>query len=163
MDYYRHRDGVVQVLVRTAVDRMQASDPDGALDALTALYQGEDHSPREAADVLADASADMLKSLCTQVGDGAPITMQLGDTEGNEIPIDEIDPPLRASFRAVMALVNQDEQAADLQLDLVFERHDPEEDTVALMHLLLWTTDLLEACRQGGARAPDWLADSAAG
>ncbi|EWM17945.1 MULTISPECIES: hypothetical protein [unclassified Kutzneria] len=157
------KDGMVRLLVRTAVTRMQDEDPDGALDALTALYQGADHSPREAADVLADASADMLKSLCVQVGDGAPIKMQLGDTEGNEIPIDDIDPPLRASFRAVMALVNSDEQSADLQLGLVFDRHDPEEDTVALMHLLLWTTDLLTACREGGARAPDWLADTSAG
>ena len=157
------KDGLVRLLVRTAVTRMQDEDPDGALDALTALYQGADHSPREAADVLADASADMLKSLCVQVGDGAPIKMQLGDTEGNEIPIDDIDPPLRASFRAVMALVNSDEQSADLQLGLVFDRHDPEEDTVALMHLLLWTTDLLTACREGGARAPDWLADTSAG
>jgi hypothetical protein len=163
MDEHQRRNGMVRLLVRTAVDRMQAADPDGALDALTALYRGEEHSPREAADVLADASADMLKSLCVQVGDGAPIKMQLGDTEGNEIPIDDIDPPLRASFRAVMALVNQDEQAADIQLDLVFDRHDPEEDTVALMHLLLWTTDLLAACREGGAPAPDWLVDSSAG
>jgi hypothetical protein len=157
------KDGMVRLLVRTAVNRMQEEDPDGALDALTALYQGADHSPREAADVLADASADMLKSLCVQVGHGAPIKMQLGDTEGNEIPIDDIDPPLRASFRAVMALVNSDEQSADMQLGLVFDRHDPEEDTVALMHLLLWTTDLLAACREGGARAPDWLADTSAG
>ena len=159
------RNGPVRLLVRTAVDRMQASDPDGALDALTTLYRGTEdgHSPREAADVLADASADMLKSLCVQVSDGAPIKMQLGDPEGNEIPIDEIDPPLRASFRAVMALVNSDEQAADIQLDLVFARHDPEDDTVALMHLLLWTTDLLTACQEGGARAPDWLVDSSAG
>jgi hypothetical protein len=163
MDEHAREDGVVRLLVRTAVDRMQASDPDGALDALTALYRGADHSPREAADVLAGASAGMLKSLCTQVSDGAPIKMQLGDTEGNEIPIDDIDPPLRASFRAVMALVNADEQAADIQLDLVFDRHDPEEDTVALMHLLLWTTDLLTACREGGAPAPDWLVDSSAG
>ncbi len=160
---YEHRDGKVRLLVRTAVDRMQASDPDGALEALTAVYQAADRGPREAADVLADASADMLKSLCVQVGQDAPIKMQLGDTEGNEIAIDDIDPPLRASFRAVMALVNSDEQAADIQLDLVFDRHDPEEDTVALMHLLLWTTDLLTACREGGARAPDWLADSSAG
>src|SRR5882757_4724329 len=158
-----HRDGTVRLLVRTAVDRMQASDPDGALEALTAVYRAADRGPREAADVLADASADMLKSLCVQVGHDAPIKMQLGDPEGNEIPIDEIDPPLRASFRAVMALVNSDEQAADIQLNLVFARHDPEEDTVALMHLLLWTTDLLTACQEGGARAPDWLVDSSAG
>ena len=144
------KNSTVRLLVRTAVDRMRAEDPDGALDALTALYRGADHSPREAADVLADASANMLKSLCVQVGDGAPIKMQLGDTEGNEI-------------RAVMALVNADEQSADMQLDLVFDRHDPEEDTVALMHLLLWTTDLLAACREGGAPAPDWLVDSSAG
>ena len=159
-----HRNGPVRMLVRTAVDRMQASDPDGALDALTTLYRGaaDGDTARQAADVLADASADMLKSLCVQVSGGAPIKMQLGDTEGNEIPIDDIDPPLRASFRAVMALVNSDEQAADIQLDLVFDRHDPEEDTVALMHLLLWTTDLLTACQEGGARAPDWLVDSSA-
>ena len=160
---YEHRNGEVRLLVRTAVDRMQASDPDGALEALTAVYRAADRGPREAADVLADASADMLKSLCVQVGDGAPIKMQLGDTEGNEIPIDDIDPPLRASFRAVMALVNADEQSADVQLGLVFDRHDPEEDTVALLHLLLWTTDLLAACREGGAHAPDWLVDSSAG
>ena len=70
-----HRDGTVRLLVRTAVDRMQASDPDGALEALTALYRDADHGAREAADVLADASADMLKSLCVQVGHGAPIKM----------------------------------------------------------------------------------------
>lgn len=162
MDHHRNQDGMVHLLVRTAVDRMRASDPDGALEALTALYQEGTHSPRAAAETLADASADMLKSLCVRAGGDAPIRMQLGDTEGNEIPIDDIDPPLRASFRAVLALVNQDEQAADVQLDLVFEQHDPEEDTVALMHLLLWTTDLLEACQLGGARAPDWLVDTSA-
>ena len=79
-------------------------------------------------------------------------------------------PTRRTNFRrlqpcgtAKRALVNADEQSADVQLGLVFDRHDPEEDTVALMHLLLWTTDLLAACREGGAHAPDWLVDSSAG
>lgn len=146
--------------VRGAVACLRAEDPQGALHTVEELCQADyDGSPaaRCAADVLVDASADMLQALCTRTGPAAQVGMLLGDTNGVEIPIDEVDPPLRASFRAVLAEVNEDHESAEMQLDLLFERDDPEDKAIALLHLLMWTTNLVKDCELDGTPPPAWL------
>ncbi|AHH98157.1 hypothetical protein GCM10010174_79950 [Kutzneria viridogrisea] len=147
--------------LRDAVCLLRAEDPQGAIMALENLYQTEEDTGldnlRDAANELVSASAQMLRALSEHAGAGGELQMHLGDLEGAPIPVDEVEPPLRATYRSLLAELNEDHESAAIQLDLLFARDEPQETVTALLHLLLWAASLLDDCERGGARVPAWL------
>jgi len=82
--------------------------------------------------------------------------LDLRRPDGTKVEIDELEPPVRATMRALLAQVNgHPEDAAD-QLDLAVagtERATAE----AVVLALRWTVNAVESCAESGVPLPDWL------
>lgn len=130
-----------------------------ALDCL-ALIVTTDNAPREwlraALDELVTASADLVIASCSPES-GDVYELDLRDDQESTVDIDRIDPPLRATMRALLARVNGQPAAAGEQIELVLEGGLP--DAVdCVLTLLGWTGNLRDWCRSHNLATPDWLA-----
>lgn len=85
--------------------------------------------------------------------------LDLHDTEGRPVSVDDTAPPVRALVRAVLADVNGHPTDADAQLDLSV-RADGGDPATVLVLALLWTVGSLEWCEANDAEPPAWLAAS---
>ncbi|MBV9844360.1 MAG: hypothetical protein JOZ47_04740 [Kutzneria sp.] len=153
-------DGWPRERVREAVHRLRIDDPRGAVVSLQVLYAADElgaNASRRAADALVCAAAEMLQSLTGRAGDRGEPVMRLADSSGVEVPIDHVDPPLRAVYRALLAEVNHDRIGARFQLDLLFDQNRLADKSTALLHLLLWASGLAEDCDQCQVPVPTWL------
>ncbi|WP_156758145.1 hypothetical protein [Actinokineospora pegani] len=152
-----HPRGVARKLV--AVTRGGNMNPGGSESALDVL-SGPDHHDRLAAVLreLVTATADMM--LCraeTPLADKA-FVLDLRDEEGEPVVVDDLDPPVRALVRALLAELNGRPEDAEFQLELAL-RDDPRFDPVDVLVLcLLWTVGSIEWCEQHDAPTPGWLA-----
>ncbi|GAB3586769.1 hypothetical protein GCM10027445_65930 [Amycolatopsis endophytica] len=76
---------------------------------------------------------------------GDLFTVALSDEGDAEVGIDEVQPPLRAVLRAVLAELNHDPAGVAAQLEFIASDPDPCGQVDALVHLVSWTHDLLHA------------------
>ncbi|OXM71385.1 MULTISPECIES: hypothetical protein [Amycolatopsis] len=105
----------------------------------------------------ADApEAGLLRPLCAELvtviarevraraaPEGADLfTVELSDEGDAGVPIDELQPPLRAVLRAVLAELNHDTDGVDAQLEFIAGDPDPCGQIDALIHLVSWAHDL---------------------
>ncbi|PWW62726.1 hypothetical protein [Actinokineospora spheciospongiae] len=151
-----HPRGMARRLV--AVTRGGGADPrgtDGALDVLT----GPDRHERLTAVLheLVVATADMmLLRADTPVAEKA-FVLDLRDEDGQPVVVDQLDPPVRALVRALLAELNGRPEDTDFQLSLALredERYDPVD---VLVLALLWTVGSIEWCEENDAPTPGWL------
>jgi hypothetical protein len=75
------------------------------------------------------------------------------------VDIDSLDPPVRATIRAILAQVNEHpEDAAD---QISFAVAGGRQATVeAVVLALRWTVNAVESCEDNGLPTPDWLVAS---
>jgi hypothetical protein len=72
------------------------------------------------------------------------------------VEIDELDPPVRATIRALLAAVNEHpEDAADQIALAVAGGLQATAEVVVLA--LRWTVNAVESCAETGVPLPDWL------
>ncbi|MFD4197302.1 hypothetical protein [Amycolatopsis thermoflava] len=105
----------------------------------------------------ADApDAGLLRPLCAELvaviarevraraaPEGADLfTIALSDETDEAVPIDDLQPPLRAVLRAVLAELNQDGAGLAAQLEFIAGDPDPCGQIDALIHLVSWAHDL---------------------
>ncbi|MDQ0379433.1 hypothetical protein [Amycolatopsis thermophila] len=76
---------------------------------------------------------------------GDLFTVALADEDAGDVQIDELQPPLRAVLRAVLAELNHDAAGVDAQLEFITGDPDPCGQVDALVHLVSWAHDLLHA------------------
>lgn len=69
-------------------------------------------------------------------------TVGLSADDETGADVDQLDPPLRATLRAVLAELNGDHENSLLQLDFVHRDPDPLGRLDALLHLVSWVSDL---------------------
>ncbi|GHF22121.1 hypothetical protein GCM10017786_65460 [Amycolatopsis deserti] len=69
-------------------------------------------------------------------------TVVLSDEGDEGVPIDDLQPPLRAVLRAVLAELNHDSDGLDAQLEFIAGDPDPCGQIDALIHLVSWAHDL---------------------
>jgi hypothetical protein len=152
---HRARAGARE-LVHVARD----GDTNGVFDALRRLTGDEGiigPDTRMIVGQLVSASAQMM---LLRVGTPPPdvtYAVDLRDEEEFAVPIDELEPPLRATVRALLAELNGRPEEAGFQLDLALREQTVPTTLDVVVHSLLWTIGLLEWCEAEAQPAPSWL------
>lgn len=129
--------------------------------ALAAMHAGND----EPVVPTADARDVMLllfhecSAMVAALGSGgtAPVKMQVFDNNGNEVPIDEADPPVRTAVRVLLAEVHGDSEAAAAHIEIALASAIPEEMDMLMVQALRWTIRLSDECQRRELPVPDWI------
>jgi hypothetical protein len=144
--------------------------------ALSAASTGDDETAvqrlieyiRESPDGHADAR-DLVLLLfheCSQMvaalgsGGDTPVKMQVYDADGQEVPIDQADPPVRTAVRTLLAEVNGDEAAAQDQIEIALTSAAPTEVATVILQALRWTVRLSAECLHRSLPVTPWIADA---
>ncbi|HEY0807605.1 MAG TPA: hypothetical protein VGD84_21235 [Pseudonocardiaceae bacterium] len=93
-------------------------------------------------------------------GGATPVRMQVFDEEGQEVPIDEADPPVRTAVRTLLAEVHGDEDAAAEQVEIAMSSAAPQEMATVVIQALRWTIRLATACDERDLPVPLWIAEA---
>lgn len=132
-----------------------------ASEALVAMQAGVDEPVVPAG----DARDVMLllfhecSAMVSALGQGgtAPVKMQVFDNAGNEVPIDEADPPVRTAVRVLLAEVHGDSEAARAHIEIALASAAPEEMDMLMVQALRWTLRLSDECRSRDLPVADWI------
>ncbi|WP_199432428.1 hypothetical protein [Qaidamihabitans albus] len=144
--------------------------------ALVAMRLGDD---AEAIDELAPATPDQRQTETRQLmlllfaecsamvgtlGDGgsAPVKVQVFDAEGEEVSIDQADPPVRTAVRTLLAEVHGNTEAAEEQVEIALASAEPDEMDSLVLQALRWTVRLSAECVERGLPVTDWIAEAMA-
>ena len=76
--------------------------------------------------------------------------------DGTTVDIDALDPPVRATIRALLAHVNGHPEDAGEQIALAVAGNDRATADAVVM-ALRWTVNAVESCAENGVALPDWL------
>lgn len=90
-------------------------------------------------------------------GGPAPVKMQVYDDDGQEIPIDEADPPVRTAVRTLLAEVHGDREAARTHIEIALTNAVPEEMVTLMIQALRWTIRLSHECLTRDLPVADWI------
>lgn len=129
--------------------------------ALTAMQDGvaeptvpEQHA-RDVMSLLFHECSAMVSALGS--GGTAPVKMQVFDNAGNEVPIDEADPPVRTAVRVLLAEVHGDSEAARTHIEIALANAAPEEMDTLMVQALRWTMRLSDECHSRGLPVAAWI------
>jgi hypothetical protein len=129
-----------------------------ALSAMQAGVEEPDVPATDARDVmqlLFHESSAMVSALGS--GGTAPVKMQVFDNAGNEVPIDEADPPVRTAVRVLLAEVHGDSEAARAHIEIALASAAPEEMDTLMVQALRWTMRLSAECRNRDLPVAEWI------
>jgi hypothetical protein len=141
-----------------ALAAAQAGDDGGAVERLVNFVHesADEHTDvRELVLLLFSECSQMVTEL--SLGGATPVRMQVFDEEGQEVPIDEADPPVRPAVRTLLAEVHGDPDAAQEQVEIALENAAPEEIATVLIQALRWTIRLAGECGERDLPVPSWI------
>ena len=132
--------------------------------AVNRLIQFVRESPDERTDVrelvlLLFAECSRMVAELSQ-GGATPVRMQVFDADGQEVPIDQADPPVRTAVRTLLAEVHGDADAAQEQIEIALSSAAPEEMATVLIQALRWTIRLATECGDRQLAVTPWIADA---
>ncbi|WP_344419711.1 hypothetical protein [Amycolatopsis minnesotensis] len=146
--------------------------------ALVAMQLGEDD---EALDEVAPSAAEdddrsaetralmlLLFGECSQMvatlGDGgsAPVKVQVFDEDGEEVSIDQADPPVRTAVRTLLAEVHGNTEAAVEQVEIALANAAPDEVDSLVLQALRWTVRLSTECLERDLPVAPWISEAVA-
>lgn len=93
-------------------------------------------------------------------GGTAPVKMQVFDNAGNEVPIDEADPPVRTAVRVLLAEVHGDSEAARTHIEIALANAAPEEMDTLMVQALRWTMRLSDECHSRDLPVAAWITEA---
>jgi len=144
--------------------------------ALTALSLGDDaEALGEVAPSAAEpqARADETKALMlllfgecsamvSTLGDGgsAPVKVQVFDEDGEEVSIDQADPPVRTAVRTLLAEVHGNTEAAQEQVEIALANAAPDEVDSLVLQALRWTIRLSVECLDRDLPVAPWISEA---
>ncbi|WP_285507923.1 hypothetical protein [Actinokineospora sp. NBRC 105648] len=137
---------------------MRAGEDDGALDRVADAVQSAPDShvdARELMLLLFHECSAMVAALGS--GGTTPVKMQVYDDDGQEVPIDEADPPVRTAVRTLLAEVHGDTDSAKAQIEIALVNAAPEEMALLMVQALRWTLRLSDECVNRGLPIPTWV------
>lgn len=82
--------------------------------------------------------AHLVRARSSEISPGDVFSVELTD----DVEVDELPPPLRATLRAVLAELNDDHDNARLHLDFIAADPNPLGRLDALVHLVTWVHGL---------------------
>ncbi|HWM02816.1 MAG TPA: hypothetical protein VNP92_10825 [Actinophytocola sp.] len=141
-----------------ALAAMNAGSEEDAAERVTAAFRANPAS-------VADAQEMMLllfrecSAMVAALGSGgtAPVKMQVYDNDGQEVPIDEADPPVRTAVRTLLAEVHGDTEAAKTHIEIALANAAPEEMVTLMVQALRWTIRLSSECTSRDLPVADWI------
>lgn len=147
-----------------ALAAMNAGSEEGAVDRVAEAVTANPTNPTDAQEMMlllfqecsAMVTALNKDSLGPDSGP-APVKMQVYDDDGQEIPIDEADPPVRTAVRTLLAEVHGDHEAARTHIEIALANAAPEEMVTLVIQALRWTIRLSHECRTRDLPVADWI------
>ncbi|GHF46840.1 hypothetical protein FHX82_001532 [Amycolatopsis bartoniae] len=129
-------------------------------DALGEVAPSSDEELRELMLLLFGECSTMVSVL----GDGgsAPVKVQVFDETGEEVPIDEADPPVRTAVRTLLAEVHGNTEAAEEQVEIALASAAPDEVNSLLLQALRWTIRLSTECLDRDLPVTGWVHEAVA-
>jgi hypothetical protein len=141
-----------------ALAAMQAGEDDGALDRVADAIRSSPQSHTDATELMLLLFRE-CSAMVAALGSGGttPVKMQVYDDDGQEVPIDEADPPVRTAVRTLLAEVHGDTEGARAQIDIALTNADPEEMATLMVQALRWTLRLSTECSTRDLPVADWI------
>nr|WP_157529448.1 hypothetical protein [Kibdelosporangium sp. MJ126-NF4]CTQ96809.1 hypothetical protein [Kibdelosporangium sp. MJ126-NF4] len=150
----------IRVRARALVVMARDGDTTGLVDALDRLLTEQacgGPGPHQIVGELISAAVQMVELRAGEVPAHTLFAVDIRDDTDHAVAIDHLDPPLRATIRALLAELNGHPDDARFQLELALRDIDLESTLEVVVHALLWTIGMLEWCEEQGVDAPDWL------
>ncbi len=152
-------DGYEDALLRKAQRALVAAALADEEEALAVVgpegRRGELPDTRGLVLLLFGACSAMIASL----GDGGarPVRVQVLDESGEEVSIDQADPPMRTAVRTLLAEVHGNTDAAADQVEIALANAAPEEVDSVVLAALHWTLRLAAECLDRDLPVPEWV------
>lgn len=104
-------------------------------------------------------------AMVSTLGDGgsAPVKVQVFDEDGEEVSIDQADPPVRTAVRTLLAEVHGNTEAAEEQVEIALANAAPGEVDSLVLQALRWTIRLSVECLERDLPVAAWISDAVAG
>jgi hypothetical protein len=101
-------------------------------------------------------------AMVSTLGDGgsAPVKVQVFDEDGEEVSIDQADPPVRTAVRTLLAEVHGNTEAAEEQVEIALANAAPDEVDSLVLQALRWTIRLSAECLERDLPVADWISDA---
>ncbi|HEV2781631.1 MAG TPA: hypothetical protein VGX25_19785 [Actinophytocola sp.] len=144
-----------------ALAAMHAGEDEGALDGVADAVRSSPHSHTDARELMLLLFRE-CSTMVSALGSGGttPVRMQVYDDEGQEVPIDEADPPVRTAVRTLLAEVHGDTDAARAHIEIALTNAAPDEMATLMVQALRWTIRLSAECINRGLPVADWITDA---
>ncbi len=129
-----------------------------AVDLVTGYLSGSpegNEEIRELVLLLFSECSDMVAALGS--GGATPVKMQVFDEDGQEVPIDDADPPVRTAIRTLLAEVHGDQEAAAEQIEIALANGRPQELATVVLQALRWTVKLAAECEIRDLAVAPWI------
>jgi len=153
----------MQPRARDTVGRLVNLARDGKLGAVVGSlallgYADTDERTRlrELLTALIEVTATLLRQHAEPSSELNMFGADLRRPDGSPVDIDELDPPVRATIRALLAQVNGHPEDATVQISLAVAG-DERATADAVVLALRWTVNAVESCAESGVPLPDWL------
>jgi hypothetical protein len=151
-----------QETVARLVNLARAGEVDavaGSLSLLSYADPAQRDRLRRILATLIEATALLLLRHAEPAPDNGMFAVDLRQPDGSTVDIDALDPPTRATIRALLAAVNGSPEDAAEQVALAVAggvRGTAE----AVVMALRWAVNAVESCAESGVPLPDWLLSS---
>src|SRR2546421_9025899 len=141
-----------------ALAAMQAGEDEGALDEVADAVRSSPHSHTDARELMLLLFHE-CSSMVSALGSGGttPVKMQVYDDDGQEVPIDQADPPVRTAVRTLLAEVHGDTDSARAQIEIALTNAAPDEMATLMVQALRWTLRLSTECANRDLPVADWI------
>ncbi|MGH3431692.1 MAG: hypothetical protein ACRDQB_02530 [Thermocrispum sp.] len=134
--------------------------------ALAAARRGDDdgamlHASTNIQDVVMLLFGE-CSAMVAALGDGGatPVKVQVFDSDGTEVSIDQADPPVRTAVRTLLAEVHGNSDDAREQVEIALRGAAPEEVASLVLQALRWTIRLAGECLDRELPVAGWVSDA---
>ncbi|GAA3844607.1 hypothetical protein GCM10022243_08680 [Saccharothrix violaceirubra] len=148
----------LQAVAGEALAAAKVGEDAVAVDLVTGYLSGSpegNEEIRELVLLLFSECSDMVSHLGS--GGSTPVKMQVFDEDGQEVPIDDADPPVRTAIRTLLAEVHGDQEAAAEQIEIALANGRPQELATVVLQALRWTVKLATECSTRDLAVAGWI------
>jgi hypothetical protein len=152
------RDNRIIEAASQALAAMNAGPDEEAAERVTEAFRVNPAGAEDAQELML-LLFHQCSAMVAALGSGgtAPVKMQVFDNDGQEVPIDEADPPVRTAVRTLLAEVHGDSEAAKTHIEIALANAAPDEMVTLMVQALRWTIRLSAECLSRDLPVADWI------